>query len=153
RFAGSIPMEVFSRNLFPPIRKAPYALTMAPHGHFWFSFQSQKERRSTRKRTVPTIAVEPSLTVLLANHRMRLERDILPAYLRTCRWFGAKARNIREMRIIEQIPVADDAGQLWLLQVDYTDGIPDIYSLAVQLEAGPTAEALGRTNPQAIIAR
>jgi maltose alpha-D-glucosyltransferase/alpha-amylase len=154
RFTGSIPMEVFSRNLFPPIRKAPYALTMAPHGHFWFVFQSQKERRSTRKRTVPTIEVEPSLAGLLANHhRIRLEREILPAYLRTCRWFGAKARNIREMRIIEQIPVADDAGQLWLLQVDYTDGAPDIYSLAVQLEAGPTAEALGRANPEAIIAR
>ena len=77
----------------------------------------------------------------------------MPSYLRTCRWFGAKARSIREMRIIEQIPVAEDAGQLWLLQVDYTDGAPDIYSLPVQLETGPAAEALARTTPQAVIAR
>ena len=45
RFAGCVPMEVFSRNLFPPIRKAPYFLTIGPHGHFWFVFQSQNEKR------------------------------------------------------------------------------------------------------------
>src|SRR5262249_20880600 len=68
-------------------------------------------------------------------------------------WFGAKARNIRELRIIEQIPVAEDAGQLWLLQVDYTEGASDIYSLAIQLESGPTAEALAKSTPLALIAR
>ena len=40
RFAGCVPMEVFSRNFFPPIKKAPYVLTIGPHGHFWFAFQS-----------------------------------------------------------------------------------------------------------------
>ena len=100
------------------------------------------------------IEAEPNLSALLHNnHRARLEREILPSYLRTCRWFGAKARSIREMRIIEQIPVAEDAGQLWLLQVAYTDGAPDIYSMPVQLETGPAAEALARTTPQAVIAR
>ena len=100
------------------------------------------------------IEAEPNLSALLHNnHRARLEREILPSYLRTCRWFGAKARSIREMRFIEEIPVAEDAGQLWLLQVDYTDGAPDIYSMPVQLETGPTAEALARATPQAVIAR
>ena len=93
---------------------------------------------------MPAIDAEPNLSALLHNnHRARLEREILPSYLRTCRWFGAKARTIREMRIIEQIPVAEDAGQLWLLQVDYTDGAPDIYSMPVQLETGPAAESSG----------
>jgi maltose alpha-D-glucosyltransferase / alpha-amylase len=154
RFAGCVPMEVFSRNLFPPIRKARYVLTIGPHGHFWFAFQSPAAKRATKKRVVPVIEAEPNLSALLYNnHRARLEREILPSYLRTCRWFGAKARSIREMRIIEQIPVAEDAGQLWLLQVAYADGAPDIYSMPVQLETGPAAEALARTTPQAMIAR
>ncbi|HEY3661819.1 MAG TPA: maltose alpha-D-glucosyltransferase [Chthoniobacterales bacterium] len=154
RFTGCVPMEVFSRNLFPPIKKAPYFLTIGPHGHYWFAFQSQKEKRTAKKRHVPAIDAEPNLAALLANHqRAQLEREILPNYLRTCRWFGAKARSIREMRIIEQIPVAEDAGQLWLLQVDYTDGAPDIYSLPVQLETGSAAENLARSTPQAVIAR
>jgi maltose alpha-D-glucosyltransferase/alpha-amylase len=154
RFAGCVPMEVFSRNLFPPIKKSAYVLTIGPHGHFWFVFQAQTGKRTTKKRIVPTIEAEPRLEALLVNNqRARLEREILPAYLRTCRWFGAKARNIREMRIIEQIPVADRAAQLWLLQVDYTDGAPDIYSLPVQLATGPAADALARSAPQAVIAR
>ena len=48
-FAGQVPMEVFSRNLFPPIKKAPYVLTVGPHGHYWFSFQSQAEKRAGEK--------------------------------------------------------------------------------------------------------
>jgi maltose alpha-D-glucosyltransferase / alpha-amylase len=154
RFAGCVPMEVFSRNLFPPIKKSAYVLTIGPHGHFWFVFQAQTGKRTTKKRIVPTIEAEPKLeTLLLNNQRARLEKEILPDYLRTCRWFGAKARDIRELRIIEQIPVADRAAQLWLLQVDYTDGAPDIYSLPVQLATGPAADALARSAPQAVIAR
>ncbi len=154
RFAGCVPVEVFSRNLFPPIKKACYPLTMAPHGHFWFGFQAQKEKRPAKKRVVPTIEAEPRLPALMVNRqRAQLEREILPDYLRTCRWFGAKTRTIREMRIIEQIPVAEEAGQLWLLQVNYTDGAPEVYSLAIQLETGPIAEALARSTPAAVIAR
>ncbi len=154
RFAGSVPMEVFSRNLFPAIKKTPYILTIGPHGHYWFSLPSQASKRSAKKRVVPTIEAELNLLALLhEKQRAQLEREVLPNYLRTCRWFGAKARSIREMRIIEQIPVSEGAAQLWLLQVDYTDGAPDIYSLPVQLTTGPAADALARTAPQSIIAR
>jgi maltose alpha-D-glucosyltransferase/alpha-amylase len=154
RLAGCAPMEVFSRNVFPPIRKAPYLLTIGPHGHFWFILQSQNEKRSARKRVVPSLAAEANLQTLLANgQRAQVEGAILPDYLRTCRWFGAKARKIREMRIIEQIPIAEKAAQLWLLQIDYTDGAPDIYSLPVQVATGAAADTIGRTAPQSIIAR
>ncbi|MEO6969498.1 MAG: maltose alpha-D-glucosyltransferase [Chthoniobacterales bacterium] len=154
RFAGCVPMEVFSRNLFPQIRKAPYGLTIGPHGHFWFSLQSQNEKRSAKKRAVPSLAAEANLQTLLADgRRAPLEGSILPDYLRTCRWFGAKARKIREMRIIEQIAFAENAAQLWLLQVDYTDGAPDIYSLPVQVATGAAADAIARNAPQSVIAR
>ena len=154
RFNGCVPMEVFSRNLFPPIRKAPYFLTIGPHGHYWFAFQAQKEKRTEKKRAFPTIDAEPNLAALLTNNqRMRLEREILPDYLRTCRWFGAKTRTIRNLQIMEQIPVAEVAGQIWLLRVDYTEGAEEIYSLPVQLESGSVAHNLARSNPEAVIAR
>jgi maltose alpha-D-glucosyltransferase / alpha-amylase len=154
RFSACMPMEVFSRNVFPPIRKSPYILTIGPHGHYWFILQSQAGKRSAKKRIVPTIAVEANLQALLVDgQRARLEREILPEYLRTCRWFGAKARHMREMRIIEHIPIAEGAGQLWLLAVDYTDGAPDTYSLPVQVATGAAADTLVRNSPQAVIAR
>src|SRR5205823_9668808 len=33
RFGGCIPIEVFSRNPFPTIKKLPYILTLGPHSH------------------------------------------------------------------------------------------------------------------------
>src|SRR6476659_106360 len=93
RFSSCVPVEVFSRHKFPPVKKALYPLTMAPHAHYWLALQAQKEKRPAKKRIVPRIEAEPQLSALMANHeRTRLEREILPAYLRTCRWFGAKAR-------------------------------------------------------------
>jgi len=154
RFAGCAPTEVFSRNVFPAIKKTPYVLTIGPHGHYWFALQAQAGKRAAKKRVVPSLEAEANLQSLLADgQRAQLERSILPEYLSTCRWFGAKARTIRAMRIIEQIPVAENAAQLWLLQVDYTDGAPDIYSLPVQLATGAAADALARAAPQAVIAR
>jgi maltose alpha-D-glucosyltransferase/alpha-amylase len=154
RFAGCVPMEVFSRNVFPSIKKTRYVLTIGPHGHYWFVLQAQAGKRAAKKRIVPSLEAAANLQSLLADgQRAQLERSILPGYLNTCRWFGAKARIIRQMRIIEQIPVAENAAQLWLLQVDYTDGAPDIYSLPVQLATGAAADALARTAPQAVIAR
>ena len=64
-------MEVFSRNVFPPIRKSPYLLTMGPHGHFWFVLQSQREKRNTKKRVVPSLAAEANLQTLLARRAAR----------------------------------------------------------------------------------
>ena len=57
------------------------------------------------------------------------------------------------MRIVEQIALGDGAAQLWLLQVDYNDGAPDIYSLPVQVASGGAADTLTRSAPQAVIAR
>src|SRR5436305_3480609 len=37
RFAGCVPMEVFSRNLFRPIRKSRYVITLGPHAYYWFA--------------------------------------------------------------------------------------------------------------------
>ncbi len=155
RFAGCAPMEVFSRNVFPAIKKTPYSLTIGPHGHFWFALQSATGKRSPKKRLTPSLQVEPNLPALQADGaRAQLEREILPEYLRGCRWFGAKARSVRELRIIEQIPIGgEDDAQLWLVQVDYVDGAPEIYALPVAMATGTAAHTLSRTAPQSILTK
>ena len=154
RFAGSAPMEIFSRNVFPTIRKTPYLLTIGPHGHYWFAIESHKEKRASKKRIVPSVAAEANLNALLIDgQRTALEREILPGYLQTCRWFGAKAKKIRQIQITEQIPLPNESAQMWLVQVDYSEGGPEIYSLPVQLTNGAAAEKLARTAPEAVMAR
>ncbi|HEY1769161.1 MAG TPA: maltose alpha-D-glucosyltransferase [Chthoniobacterales bacterium] len=155
RFAGCAPVEVFSRNVFSTIRKSCYSLTIGPHGHYWFVLQSPNEKRTRKKRATPTLQAAPNLRALLADGaRAQLEREILPEYLRGRRWFGAKARTMRGLRVVEQVALAsgDAAAQLWLIEVDYTDGAPETYALPVQVASGDVAHEITRSSSAAVIA-
>ena len=155
KFQDCAPMEAFSRNVFPTIKKTPYPLTIGPHGHYWFVLGAAAEKRAEKQQATPTLEAAPRLQHLLTEtHRSRIEREVLPDYVRGCRWFGAKARIVREIRIIEQVAISDDpsAAQLWFLQVDYTDSAPDVYALPVQVATGSGAHAIARNAPQAVIA-
>jgi maltose alpha-D-glucosyltransferase/alpha-amylase len=125
RFAGCVPMEVFSRNLFRPIKKSPYVITLGPHAHYWFALQAQTDgRRASRKRVVPMIDAPADLQTLLADgQRVPIEREILPNYIQTCRWFGSKARTFRHLRVIEQTAISSgaDAARFWFVEVSYLD--------------------------------
>ena len=73
RFAGCVPMEVFSRNLFRPIRKSRYVITLGPHAYYWFALQAPTDaRRALKKRVVPTLKRRPNwrscFTMVSANN-------------------------------------------------------------------------------------
>src|SRR5207247_6525683 len=108
RFHGCVPMEVFSRNLFRPIRKARYVITLGPHAYYWFALQAPTDaRRALKKRVVPTLKAPAQLEVLLHDgQREHLEREILPTYIRNCRWFGSKARTFGHLNVIQEIPIS-----------------------------------------------
>ena len=157
RFNGSVPVEVFSRNRFPSIKKSPYILTLGPHSHYWFVLQPQAEsRRASKKRSVPTLAARPDLETLLADgERARIESEILPRFIGSCRWFGSKARTLRHIRVFEQSRIApgSDAAQFWFVEVSYLDGPDEIYALPVKIATGDAARAISQSAPHAVIAR
>src|SRR6266446_1298733 len=110
RFAGCVPMEVFSRNLFRPIRKTRYVVTLGPHAYYWFALQAPTDtRRALKKRVIPTINAPAQLDVLLGNsQREQLEREVLPNHIQNSRWFGSKARNFRNLKVTEQLAFSAD---------------------------------------------
>src|SRR5438552_688815 len=157
RFSGCVPIEIFSRNPFPSIKKSPYILTLGPHSHYWFILQAQTEsRRLSKKRVIPTLSAPAELRTLLDNaQRAGIEGKILPEYIRNCRWFGAKARTLREMRVREQSPLSaePDAAEFWFVEVSYLDGPNETYALPVKIAVGDAAHAISQSAPHAVIAR
>ena len=156
RFSGCALREVFSQNVFPVIRKSPYVITLGPHAHYWLALQAQKEKRGAKKDFVPTISAVPDLSMLLADgQRKQIEREILPDYIRNCRWFGAKARTVRDMRVAEEVPIgsAKNAARFWFVEVNYTDGPQEMYALPVQIAQGDAARSIRRSAPHAVLAR
>jgi maltose alpha-D-glucosyltransferase/alpha-amylase len=157
RFNGCVPMEVFSRNLFRPIKKSRYVITLGPHAYYWFALHAPTEgRRTSKKRLVPTIHAHAKLHTLLNDgQREQLEKEILPNYIQNRRWFGSKARTLRHLRVIEQPAISSDAdaGRLWFVEVSYLDGPTETYALPVKIASGDAARAVFQSTPQAILAR
>src|SRR6266436_2253560 len=156
RFAGYVPMEVFSRNLFRPIRKSRYVITLGPHAYYWFALQAPTDsRRGLKKRVVPTLKTPAQLEVLLHDsYREQLEREILPTYIRNCRWFGSKARTFRHLKVIEQLPISaeGDGAQLWFVEVSYLDAPTETYAVPVKIASDDVARSISQSAPHAIIA-
>lgn len=156
QYAGFVPEEVFSQNKFPIIKKSPYVLTFGPYDHYWLLLKERREPISVcEKIAIPGLRVEGNWeTVLEDDAREILEKKILRGYLRGCRWFAGKARTIRQVNILESIPISKNADvtQLVLLEVGYTEGTMEVYSLAVSYIQGAKAKQITQEFPQAVIA-
>ncbi len=155
RFAGNTVTEVFSQNAFPSIRSGAYPITLGPHAYYWFCLQPQSTEVATSKeRRIPTLAAEAEIASLLEAQRPAIERQILPSYVSACRWFGGKARTLRDMRITEEITSPDDArSRFWFVEVNYLDGPTETYALPVRIATGESARKLLKLSPQAVIAQ
>ncbi len=89
-------------------------------------------------------------TVFHSPAREALEA-VLPGYVVPRRWFGAKTRTIRAIRIQEAIPILPSA-VLALLRVEYAEGAPDSYALPIGFLAGAAGQTLRGERPAAVIA-
>src|SRR3954466_10131148 len=145
RFSGCGLMEVFSQNFFPRIGKSPYVITLGPHSHYWFVLRSEAAASvASKERKIPMLEAASTAAALLDNgQRGRIEREVLPSYIANCRWFGAKARTVRQMRIAEQVPVGGEhGGQIWFVEVSYLDGPTETYALPVEIARNEAARAI-----------
>jgi maltose alpha-D-glucosyltransferase/alpha-amylase len=156
-FAGHTPTELFSQNRFPIVKDAPYLLTMGPHGHYWLQLEQLADfANMPDKRPTPAFAGRFTWRELLgAEGRRLLERDVLPAYVVNCRWFGGKARPWREMKLRDVLHVESEHcdARVLLFDVNYVEGSPETYVLPISIAEGDAAHALRQEHPQAIIAQ
>jgi maltose alpha-D-glucosyltransferase / alpha-amylase len=156
RFAGCVPMEVFSRNLFRPIRKSRYVITLGPHAYYWFALQSPTDtRRASKKRVVPSIKAPAQLDVLLGNNqREHLEREVLPNHIHNSRWFGSKAKTFRNLKVVEQLAFSSDAdgARLWFVEVNYLDAPTETYAIPVKIASAEMAHSITQNAPHAVVA-
>ncbi len=75
----------------------------------------------------------------------------LSDYMPTCRWFGGKARHIRQTSIVSAVQVGE--AYIANVLVEYTEGEPQTYVLPLLLAHGVRAGEIEEGLPQAVIAR
>ena len=156
-YKGLVPVEIFSQNKFPKIGKNEYQLTIGPHGYYWFALDKaeKKAKELSEPGQLPGISLQSTWLLLFRTYqdRRKLEKRILPTYMKTCRWFGGKARHIVNISIVRSVPVSfgRKTSFLLILEVRYTDGLPENYFMPVYFVEEEWAESYQQNQPKAVI--
>ena len=150
-FREMVPVELFGQTDFPRIGELPYLLTLAPHAYYWFALEERgsaalEEEDGGAARPLPAFSVQSSWQNLFRGRGKTELEEILPAFFKTRRWFGGKARRIRGAEILDAIPVPVGRGTsfLTLVQVEYTEGDPDTYVVTLGFTTGERATQILR---------
>ncbi|HXI71177.1 MAG TPA: maltose alpha-D-glucosyltransferase [Verrucomicrobiae bacterium] len=159
-FQQLVPVEMFSRNAFPPILDKPYLLTLGPHAYYWFSLEQRSSEAASPTAPVttpeiPLFEAEEHWEELLEESGLRQLESQLQSYIPPRRWFGGKARIIKTARINEVLTVPDHGHKSYLLFVDldYVQGDIERYLLPLAFATGDEAVQIQRDHPHLIIAR
>ncbi|HEX3571455.1 MAG TPA: maltose alpha-D-glucosyltransferase [Acidobacteriaceae bacterium] len=159
RFAGMVPVEMLGYVSFPPIASAPYPLTLAPYSFLWLELQAAPEMPELPRIEPDEEALELVIGSvaspwhnLFAGRGLSILEQLLPNYLQRQRWFGAKARTIRSIRVLDWAEFPGITAALVFLEVTYTDGIPDLYQLPLALTQGKDAELMRAAAPASVLA-
>ena len=154
-YNGYVPIEVFSKNKFPEIKKgAPYFFTMSPHAYHWFHLQKIYKEEENGE-LLPLIEVNKWSELFNSQVLLKLENEVLPRYMLSSRWFGGKAKTIQNIEIAQKAEAVFEGSRCWflLVQVNYESGLPDTYQLPITFLKGVAARELKESYAQAALAR
>jgi len=105
---GRVPFELLGRTNFPPIGDGPYLVTLGPYGFFWFLLREPDASTIEAPRMwaeFETLVVTDGWKSLLhGRSKSVLERDVLPAFLASRRWYADRGR-LATTHIVGAIPI------------------------------------------------
>ncbi len=102
-FRGRYPVELLGRSTFPTIGELPYLLTLQGHSFFWFELLPSAQQEANLQSSPPefvTLVMPQGWPDLFRQHNLvQLEGEAMPGFLARQRWFAAKDRRLREVRV------------------------------------------------------
>ena len=151
QFKGMVPVELSGGTKFPEIGDRPYFLNLGPFAFYWFALE-KAERPAERSDDVPLIAAKTWDDIFAEANREALVQAVM-RYLRSRRWFAAKARTISNVTLREVVPTARKASHLAMINVEYTDGEPELYLLPLGITQARRSDEQESTRTTTLIAR
>ncbi len=172
-YAGMMPVEMLGYVPFPQVTEQPYPLTVAPYSFLWLELQPAGAQGQEEDELDEQTEMYPATTVALdraaAGWRafsdgegLALLESALPAWLGRQRWFGAKSKTVRQIRVVgwAELPVSEEEARdaaaggsaLFFVEVGYGEGEPDLYQLPVAQSSGKEIEAITASTPGSVIA-
>jgi maltose alpha-D-glucosyltransferase/alpha-amylase len=136
---GMIPVESHGRTKFPTIDDRPYLISLGPYSFYWFFLETAQAPMPSviPKMLTPTVTVKDSWEAVFKNTAVVELSASLAKSLPSMRWFGGKARTVRNVQVFDAIPVPREKpiAYLALINVEYADGYTDSYVLPLSYRA------------------
>src|SRR6201987_816137 len=153
-WAGWTPEDAFGHSRFPIIKDALYPITLGPNTFFWLLLVPPDVGASEGELVLPTISFDGTPSWWQTNAGTRfLERE-LTTYMRRCRWYRSKARDIVSVNLIDTIDFPQvDRTQMLVIGVTFSEGARDLYCLPIKVVSGDEARAIEVEYPAAVIAK
>jgi maltose alpha-D-glucosyltransferase/alpha-amylase len=183
-YEGFEPVEMLGYVPFPTITAAPYALSLAPYSFLWLELQPattkpeplpppqlEATEENTENQAAALSLLAKGWPGLLAGPGLSLLQDALKDWLPRQRWFGAKARKIQSVHLLDwvEIPSSSSTGSVtppaanvpsdssitpavFYVEINYADGASDVYQVPVAFSAALDVEELTASKPEGILA-
>ena len=153
--AGSTPVEVFSHNEFPPITTEPWSFSMQFKNYFWFELRKAETReRPLQALSASSIELQPEQWKKMEPGLIQVIKERLFNYLVNIRWFRGDTRKLRDVHVLDVIPVRAKKWESFMLMVrlDLIEGNKDIYLMPISLAFNNKASEIRSGNPRSVIA-
>ncbi len=146
----AVPIELTGGTEFPPIGDLPYLLTLPSYGFYWFSLSAARSGVVGPQQEPPelfTLVLTGGIETLMSGReRVAFERTVVPPFLTSRRWFGAKGSRIKATKVVDCAALKDVDGSarflLPRLQVQLASGETQEYFVPVGVEEGREDETL-----------
>jgi maltose alpha-D-glucosyltransferase/alpha-amylase len=133
-YDGSRVREAFGRTYFKDIDRDLYQVTLAGHGYYWLEIEDTHGHRvDSRELSRPTLNVKKLKDFFSKGNVRTLEKSVLPNYLQSVSWMGARAAILDQVTIFDYRMQANGERHFgWmLLEVSFLEGLPELVQLPV----------------------
>ncbi|WP_375457200.1 putative maltokinase, partial [uncultured Methylobacterium sp.] len=147
---SAVPIELTGGSDFPAIGELPYLLTLPAYGFYWFSLSSANTGTIGPKKEAPelfTLVLTGGIETLMAGReRLAFERTVVPPFIASRRWFGAKGSRIRSVQVIDCAALKEGDGEARFLLprigVQLSNGERQEYFVPLGVDEGREDEGL-----------
>jgi maltose alpha-D-glucosyltransferase/alpha-amylase len=138
RWEGKNPVEMLGYVAFPPIKAEPYSVTLGPYAFLWLELQDPVPRIMGSTPTPQEVLIPGNdISEVLSGPGLELlQESILPTYLYQQRWFGSKARTVKDLTVYDWVRLRPDDSALILIDVSYVEGDAERYVIPVAMTFG-----------------
>jgi maltose alpha-D-glucosyltransferase / alpha-amylase len=151
-YAGSVPVEVFSKNEFP--------LLEMNHGHFPCNskiISGLNCKKQGKILKIPSVSepltIQPEKWTRMNAPLKEKVKGVIYDYILRSHWFSGDVKKLRGVEIIDVFPLLQKkaASYIFMLQFDMIDAASDIYLMPVSIAMNNRMEEIISRNPDVVI--